>query len=70
MKENGLMTKLMDTVFTNILMGPNSKDNGMKINKKEKGLKPGLMELNMRETIKEDKKMYIFYLGSWSFQMG
>lgn len=36
MKENGKMTKLMELVFTNILMALNIEANGSKTNKKVK----------------------------------
>ena len=57
MRENGKMIKLMVVVFTNIPMALNIEDNGQKTNKKEKGLRPGLMEQDMKETISKAKKM-------------
>lgn len=57
MKVNGRMIKPMVSEFTSILMALNSKDHGLKINKRDKVLKPGLMEPNMKGPIKLDKKM-------------
>ena len=50
-KVNGTTTKLMDMVSISILMEQNLKVCGLKINKRVRELKPGLMELAMKETI-------------------
>jgi len=43
LKVSGSMTKPTEKVITTMLKEPLTKDNGMKISKKEKGEKPGQM---------------------------
>ena len=51
------MIKHMDMVFINILMVLNMKDNGLKINKEDKVLKLGLMDLVIKVLIKMGKNV-------------
>ena len=51
MKDNGLMIKLMVMEFINTLMEPNSGENGLKINKREKVERSGQMEAIIKDSI-------------------
>jgi hypothetical protein len=50
-KETGKMIKPMDKDFITILMEPDMKENGLKINNMDMELKLGLMVLNISEII-------------------
>jgi hypothetical protein len=49
MKENGKTIKPMERVTMHILMGPDMKAHGSRINSTEKAQKPGQMEPNILE---------------------
>ncbi len=51
MKVNGKITKRMDLVYTNIILGPFTKDTGEKISSLELGSKYGWIIANMKDLI-------------------
>ena len=57
MMETGQMIKLQVLEFIIIIMGQNMKVNGQMIFNMEKVYKPGLMVVNIRDGITQEKKM-------------
>ena len=57
MKENGKMTKLMDTEFTNILMDQNMKATGKMTSSMEMVLKLGRTKLVSKDNMLQEKSM-------------
>ena len=57
MKENGLMTKLMDKEFTPTRMAPDTAEAGMTTNNTGKDQKPGQMEQLLKVNTTLERKM-------------
>ena len=57
MMDNGLMIKLTDLVFTAILMEPNTRAIGKKINNTEMDSKPGQMVQDMKVNMFKERNM-------------